>query len=95
MMAKDAIIQYLPVTTVISLLAGAVWINSNLGSMSGGIALLTEKMDHSNELQDVRMSANEVRMDRMEESAKVRQQLRHWIIEFKAMHPEMKTPDIP
>jgi hypothetical protein len=95
MMAKDAIINYLPVTTVIALLSGAVWINSNLATLSSGIALLSEKMDHSNQIQDVRMKATEDRMTRLEGSDEQRREIRQWIIEFKAMNPEIRAPEVP
>tara|TARA_R100000951_G_C2595225_1_gene166362 strand:- start:204 stop:395 length:192 start_codon:yes stop_codon:yes gene_type:complete len=60
-----------------------------------GVSRLEGKFDHATEMQNLRMDAHSARFDALEAAEAQRDGIRSWIIEFRALNPEMTMPENP
>ncbi len=94
-MAGEKALAYLPVGVVVSMLAGAVWINSALGGVATSVAILSQKMNHYNEISQMRFQALEARTLAIEQHDGAVSALQAWARQVYAANPDMPKPDIP
>ena len=94
-MAEKTNTLLFPAGIVVSMLTGAVWINGSLSKVDKSVSLLSEKFDHSVEMREMRFAAVEARTTAIEQRASEVRSMFQWIIQFKAMNPEIDMPELP